>query len=278
MKKLAISLLLCSLPACAQTVPAAASSAQSTVPVAVTQNADPSAQKARALLEKMIAALGGQSYLTFQTKTEQGRTYGFYQGQPTGSGTQFWRFWKFPDKDRTELTKKRDVIYIVNGDQGYEKTYKGTAAQEPDIQEDYLRRRTHSLEVVLRQWLKQPGTMLFYDGAATVEQKLADQVSIVNAQNDSVTIAIDQTNSLPIRRLFTYRDRTDKLKNEDAEVYGNFRMIEGVNTPLTISRMKNGLMTNQRFLNEVHYNVPMPESMFEAGVTYDPYKLSGPRR
>ena len=39
---------------------------------------------------------------------------------------------KFPDKERSELTKKRDVVYIENGDQGYEVTYKGTTLQDPE--------------------------------------------------------------------------------------------------------------------------------------------------
>ena len=36
---------------------------------------------------------------------------------------------QYPDKERRELTKQRDVIYIYDGDKGYEKTFKGTAAR-----------------------------------------------------------------------------------------------------------------------------------------------------
>ena len=46
-----------------------------------------------------------------------------------GGGTLFWSFWKAPDKERVELTKQRDVIYIHTGDKGYEVTYKGTRAE-----------------------------------------------------------------------------------------------------------------------------------------------------
>ena len=57
------------------------------------------------MLDKMIAALGGQAYLTYKTRTDSGRSYGFYKGDPNSIGTPFWRFYKYPDKDRIELTK-----------------------------------------------------------------------------------------------------------------------------------------------------------------------------
>src|SRR5581483_10842282 len=76
---------------------------------------DPSAQKARALLDQTIAALGGPAYLNLSDMEETGRTYSFYHGQPNGLGAPFWLFWKWPDKSRVELTKQRDVAYIING-------------------------------------------------------------------------------------------------------------------------------------------------------------------
>jgi hypothetical protein len=241
------------------------------------QTADANAQKGRALLDKMITALGGQAYLQYTTKTEVGRGYGFYQGEPNSVGTRFWRFWKYPDKERVELTKKRDIIQIIVGDKGYETTYKGTAEIEPDVLRDTLRRRAHSLEIVLRQWLRDPGTQVFYDGTALAEQKSCDSVTLLTKDNDSVTIFIDQITSLPVKRSFTYRDPVDNLKDQEGESYANFRPIQGIVTPLTVTRTHNGLMTNQRFLTEVHYNVDIPDSQFNATVTYDPYKRSGPR-
>ena len=225
----------------------------------------------------MIAKLGGEAYLSFRTMTQHGRSYAFYQGKPNSVGVEFWRFYKYPDKDRSELTKQRDVVYIVNGDKGYEVTYKGTAAQEEPVLAETLRRRNHSLDIVLREWLKDPKTIVFYEGPATANQKLVDQVSIVNSTNEQVTIAIDANDTLPVRRVFTFRDPTDKLKDEDGELYANYRLVQGIMTPHSVTRTKNGDMTNQRFINEVQYNVPVADSIFDARVTYDPYKRSGKR-
>ncbi len=154
---------------------------------------DESVQKAYVLLNQTIRALGGDAYLNVQNMQTEGRTYGFYHGQPSGMGTVYWRFWQWPDKERIELTKQRDVTELFVGDKGYEITYKGTATQDPKDMDDYLRRRDHSLEWVLRHWLPAPKTMILYAGTAMVERNLADQVSVLNGDNDSVTISIDST-------------------------------------------------------------------------------------
>jgi hypothetical protein len=237
-----------------------------------TATVDPFAVKARAAVDLMVKTLGGQAYLTYQTKTEEGRTYSFYQGQPRGAGTLYWRFWKYPDKDRTEVTKQRDITYLVVGDSGYEITFKGTALQEAEALADYLRRRNHSLEVVLREWLKDPKTIVLPAGSGVAEQKLCDLYTIVNSQNDSVTIAIDQLTHLPVQKTFTYRDK-DKYKVEEAEVFANYREQQGIMTPFTWTRKKDGLMAGQRFISKIDYNVEIPASKFDAKVSYDPHEL-----
>jgi hypothetical protein len=233
---------------------------------------DPNTKKAKDLLQKMIAAMGGQAFLNYQTMTQEGRAYTFYQGQPNSLGIVFWRFWKYPDKDRIELTKERDVAYVYNGDNGYEITYKGTAAMEPKELSDYLLHRKYSIEQVLRVWLPDPGTLVLYDGSALADQQFVEQVTLVNKKDQSVTLGIDPNSNLLIKKTFTYRDY-DGLKSTDAEVYANYRAEDGIQTPHTVVRYHNDQQTGQRFITKVSYNVPIPDSKFEARITYDMNKL-----
>lgn len=264
-------------------LPIAVAFGQATPPPARTTNAGPvvpendNSRKARALLQKMIQALGGQAYLEVQNMEQEGRSYSYYNGQPNSLGTPFWRFFKFPDKDRTEVSKQRDVIYINVGDKGYEKTFKGVAAMEPEQLRDYQRRHDHSLEIILRKWLPDPTTALFYDGPAVAEQKPCDSVTLMNAKNDSVTIFIESNNHLPVKKTFRWRDPADNLKNDEGEVFDNWRAEQGVMTPHTILLSHNGDTIRERFLTVVRYNTNMPDSLFDVTVTYDPYKKSGPR-
>lgn len=231
------------------------------------------ARKAKALLDRMIEALGGQAYLNIQDISQQGRAYSFFHGQPNSRGTLFWRFYKYPDKDRIELTKQRDVVYVYNGDKGYEITYKGTAAEDHETMQDYLRRRAHSLDWVIRKWLKEPGIALLYEGSVVAADKPADQVSILAASNDSITLYIDTTTHLPIKKTYQWRDPKDKLRNTEDEIYDNYRRVEGVMTPFSVTRFLNGDMSNQRFLHEVSYNRQVSDSLFAASITYDPNQL-----
>ena len=235
---------------------------------------DPTAQKARAMLDKMVAALGGQAYLTYTTMTQEGRTYSFYQGKPNSAGAPFWRFWRYPDHDRVEFTKQRDIVYIYKGDQGYEITYKGTANMDRKDLDEYLRRRQYSMETVIREWLKDPATLIYYSGTALADQNLVQQVTLVNKANDAVIIGIDPNTNLPLKKSYTYRDPFDGLKSTNDEIFANYRLVQGIQTPFSVVSYHNGDQSGQRFINKVEYNTPIADSMFDAKVTYDMYKLN----
>lgn len=274
-----ISVFLLAAIAAAQTAtpsaPASASSAiaQNNWLPPAGPNDDETVKKARALLTQMIQAIGGDAYMNLQSVEQTGLSYSFYNGRPNSLGTDFHRILKFPDEERIELSKQRDVVYIYTPDAGYEITYKGTALDEPKAWREYARRRNFSLEYLLRVWLKQPGTQIYYQGTSIAEQRMAEMVSLVNAKNETATIFIEQNSHLPIKKTYTYRDPVDRQKDEEGEIYGNWRMEGTINTPHSIVRTHNGEYSNQRFIKTVTYNVAAPESLFQAKVTYDPYVL-----
>lgn len=272
MRRVLCSLLLLAATTFAQK-PAVVSAPSKPAPANTIPNNSENARHAKALLDQMVRALGGDAYLTYQTREEVGRTYRFYHGNPSGTGVQFWRTWKYPDKDRMELTKQRDWIVIYNGDQAWEKTFRGTTVLDPDDLKDYLSRREFSNEYILRRWLKAPGTALFYDGATIAEQKPVDQITIMDAQNRGVTFYISSDSHLPIKKSYTLRDPGTGDRTEIDEVYDNYRLIQGIQSPLSWTWSANGEMTRQRFLNTVSYNTPVADAQFDAGpLHYDPKK------
>ncbi len=221
-------------------------------------------RKARAALDQAIQALGGEAYLNARDLSLEGRSYSFHRGQPNSLGTLFWRFRKFPDKDRIELSKKRDVIEIYNGDKGYEVTYRGVRELEKKEEwEPILRRRHFSLDVVLRQWLKEPGIALFFEGQTVAAQKQTDQVTIMNSKNEAVTLNFDSFTHLPVRKSFSWRDPTDKERNTEEEIFDNYRQIQGVMTPFDTTRVYNGDMAAQFFVTSATYNQNLNDSLFD---------------
>jgi hypothetical protein len=240
------------------------------------QTAAPSAQavpsdheserKARALLDQMVEALGGQAYLNIQDISQEGRGYTFHLGRPNSMGTVFWRFYKFPDKDRIELTKQRDVVEIYNGNKASEVTYKGVRPAEDKDLADYIRRRHYSLDWVIRKWLNEPGIALFYVGSTVADQKAVEQITIMNAHNEAVTLFIDSLTHLPVKKTFSWRDPTDKQRNIEDEVWDNYRLVQGMMTPFSVTRYYNGDMSSQRFLTIVTYNKSLDDSLFDPDV------------
>src|ERR1700730_1629215 len=222
------------------------------------------ARKARAVLNQTIQALGGSAYLNIQDITQEGRTYSFYHGRPNSLGILFWRFYRFPDRERIELTKQRDVIYVYAGDKGTEITYKGPRPEDPKDLTEYLRRRHFSLDWVLRKWLAESSVALFYEGQTVAEEKPVEQVTVMNAHNEGVTLYVGIDDHLPVKKTYSWRDATDKQRNIEDEVYDNYREVQGVMTPFTITRFYNGDLSGQRFLTAVSYNQGISDSRFEA--------------
>jgi hypothetical protein len=252
-------------------------------------NDSDNARQARAVLEKTIEALGGQPYLTYENRVEEGRYYPLYHGRTESTGIPYRYYVEYPDRDRFEVlrlkdihvipgqidiggvkSKKSDIVLIHNGDKGYEITYKGTAAQDKLDLENYLRRREHSLEWVFRKWIRDPKVALFYDGLAVVDGKETEGVTLLNSQNDSVSVFLDQNSHYPIKISYSWRDPKDKQKNVEDEVYDSYKLVQGIWTPHSITRYYNGETSQQRFINTASYNLKLPDSMFEAAVTYDP--------
>jgi hypothetical protein len=233
------------------------------------------ARQARDLLDQAIKALGGEAYLNIHDMQEQGRTYSFYHGRPSGNGVFFWRFLQYPDKERIEVTPQRDIAYIYTADKGYEVTYKGPRAIEKKDLDDYLRHRKFSLETILRAWVNDPKVALFFDGAALAGSLAAQRVTLINQQDEAVSVYFDIDTHLPIKKTYSWRDPVDKERNVEEETYDGYRLVEGVMTPFGFTRYFNGDMQTERFVTSASYNKGLDPAMFDANSGYNPNKVAG---
>ena len=236
------------------------------------------AAKAKSIIEQGIQALGGDAYINIRDREMQGRGYGFHGGRATGAGGLFWSFWEFPDKERVELTKERDIAELYVGNKAWEITYKGPHAIEQKDLDDYLRRRKFSLDKVLRTWVNDPGVVLLFEGNAIAAQHPALRVTLINSQNESVSLYFDTDTHLPVKKTFEWRDPVDRQKNLEEEVYENYRPVSGVMAPFNITRFFNGDMASQRFLNSVTINQGLDPTMFDPNSGYNPNKPAKPTK
>jgi hypothetical protein len=236
-----------------------------------------SEERGRNLLDQMIAALGGDAWIHRSTMQLDGRTSSFFHGEPNPYIVEYHELHRFaaagqPEADRVGFLtdrgmimpgKKIDVVQIWKEGHGYEVTFKGQTDLPKEQVEDYYRRRAHSIEEVVQNWIHAPGVMILAGGTTMVERHLTDKITILTAQNDAVTLELDATTHLPMRRTFEWRNPEFKDFDQEVEDYDDYHTIQGVATAMTITRYHNGDMTNQRYLTKVVYNLPLAPELFD---------------
>jgi len=238
-------------------------------------------EKARAIMDQMVQAMGGQAYLTVQDYYAEGRTGSFHNESLQGWGL-FYRYWKWPDKERTELTKQRDVVQLYLDDKAYEITYKGIQPLNPE-KEDRVKqgiiRRHYSLENVLRVWLNEPGVLLLDEGPSISEGQMAEKITIINSKNESVTILVSPDTHLPMEKRFSTRDPRYRDRDEEVTIYGNWKVIQGINTPRVQLTRRNGETIFQQIILDITYNTHPADSLFDPTLAkINPVKPPPPNR
>lgn len=233
-------------------------------------------QRGRHLIDEMVQALGGQAWLDRQDVEEDGRFATFYQGQPNSLGVLFKFHRQFAGPNRPDATrigflswrgmimpgKKTDVVQIWRDNTGYEITYKGKTTLPKDQVTDFYRRRDHSIEAVVKDWIKAPGVMILADGTTMVERHMADKVTVLGTNNDAVTLELDATTHLPLSRSFRYRNAKFNDWDEDVEEYGDYHTVQGLPTAYNVTRYLDGEIVGQTFLTSVRYNQGLSQDLF----------------
>ena len=223
-----------------------------------------SAAKAKALLQQMIQALGGAAYLNVKDSTCKGMlgTFG-HSGALSGYET-FWDFVKQPDKDRTEFSKKRNIIQVSNGDKGWTLDRGGVT----DLPADQIKQNQEDLQLdldyILRHRLNEPGMIFRYVGPDVVDLKEADWVEIDDPQGHEIRIAIGKLTHLPIRKEVAMRDPVTHMRTEEVDYYSNFQKVDGITMYFQQTRIRNGLKVFQVFYDPdgCKFNTGLSDALF----------------
>ena len=235
-------------------------SMQSMAPQKPEVNAEP-----RRVLDQMVKALGGDAWLKIKTVREEGHVASFHRGRPTGALTEY-REYRQSGRVRSEFGRRHDVAQILAGRQGWEITYKGTKQLPAGQTQQLLRDRDHAIETVVRVWLANPKTLLLDAGQHMVERRLAEEITVVSAENELVTIFVDTETHLPLRRSYRWRDPIDKQQNLEVEEYDDYHVLSGIATAFLVSRFKNEELIRQRFVSRQFYNESFAANLFDAEV------------
>lgn len=259
-------------------VPAALCHGQASAIPSASPDVDATPDHGRKLLDQMVAALGGEKWLNRTTWVEYGQTGHFYESTPDPYVVGFEEYYRAePFAERVIHVEHvsnlailglpgrnhHDIATVWNDNGGWEVTYKGKKELPKEDVDEFKRVRAHSLEVIVKQWLKQPGTIITYEGTGTVERRLAQKVSVLNEQNDAVEIAVEDSTYLPLSISFKARNATYKDFDTESVEYADYHDVQGIQTPFSVERYKNGDLVSQRFLTKVDYHAQIAPDFFD---------------
>ncbi len=220
------------------------------------------AAKGKQILDQLITALGGPTYLDIRESNCEGRLAQFgHSGELTGY-TPFKVYWSFPDKNRTDYSKKGVIVNVYNGDRGWTLDRGGVTELSNVAVADFQEQAKRDINNLLRVRLKEPGMTIRFGGTDIVDLKTVDWVDITDTEQRDFRLAVDRSTHFLVRSVVTLSDDTSPDRSVETRIYTNYQLMDGVQTPLQITLDRNGRRVNQVFFQSCKYNPGFSEDFF----------------
>jgi hypothetical protein len=225
-----------------------------------TQNIDP---QARRMLDRAIQGLGGQAFLNAKSLTSKGRVFFFQDGNTAGM-EPFVSHVMFPDKRRFSYGKSKPVILINNGEKGWELDRYGLINQPQQQLQSWNLGNRFSLENLLRLRINEPGVLIQMGRSDFVDNVATQGVEITQPGGTSVRLDLHRATNVPWRISYRVRNVRDNDWDEYSDAYADYKNVDGIETPMHITRYLNGDRVGETFRNFAKYNEDYPPNEFIA--------------
>lgn len=220
------------------------------------------APTAQELFDRTIQALGGDAFLHAKSLKSKGRVFTIAEGSTAGFAP-FESTVEFPDKRRFSYGKGTPVILVNNGDLGFQLDRYGLVRQPAEQIRRWKISMRYGLESLFRQIIHESGLLVQDAGKDFVDRLPARVVDIMDRQQAHIRLYVNAKTFLPIRISYRIQNPETKEWDEFAEVYGEYKTFQGVQTPMQITRLRDGERYSEIFRNAAEYNAPYPANYFE---------------
>jgi hypothetical protein len=232
------------------------------------------------MLDRAIQALGGQAFLTAKSMTSKGRIFFFQDGRT--AGVEPYLSWvEYPDKSRLVIaTAKKNIsmldggvtyegetkpiTLINNGDKGWELDQYGLIAQPDQQIQNWKLANRYSMENLLRLRINEPGVLIQVGKVDFVDNLPVQGIEIFAAGGTSVRLDLNRQTSLPSRITYRVRNVKEDAWDEYSDAYSDYKMVDGIQVPMHITRYLNGDRVGERFRNYAKFNENYPPNYFTA--------------
>ena len=220
------------------------------------------AAKGKQVLDQLITALGGPTYLDIRESNCEGRLAQFGHSGELAGYTPFKVYWRYPDKNRTDFSKKGVIVNVYNGDQGWTLDRGGVTELSSVAVADFQEQAKRDINNLLRVRLKEPGMAIRYGGIDVVDLRTVEWVEITDTEQRDFRLAVDRSTHFLVRSVVTLADDTSPDRSVETRIYTNYQLMDGVQTPLQITLDRNGRRVNQVFFQSCKYNPGFSEDFF----------------
>jgi hypothetical protein len=241
-----------------------------------------SAVKARQLLQQVIAALGGQSYLHVRDSQCDGRTAQFGTTGTLMGFTLFRDLWLLPDKNRVEYSSKGEhtiagflmgsdellithggtMINILSSAGGWTLDKSGVSDEPDDVIKNFNERLKSGLNTMLRGRLNEPGMDVQYGGTDLIDMKEAEWIVFTDSDHREMRLGVEKFTHMPLRWIVTTRNPETRVYTSMTTTYTQYMALDGVKTPLSIELSRDDRKLTQTFLTECKYNSDLAPELF----------------
>ena len=221
-----------------------------------------SATKAKQILAQMLDAMGGAAYINVRGSQCSGRLSHFGHNNDLTSYLEFKDYWRFPDKNRIDYGKKGNIIDLFSGKEGWTMDHDGVAEEPADKVDEFQERMLKDPEHLLRYRLKEQGLVYRYGGADLIDLKPVDWIELVDRDERTYRIAVQRENHLMVRFTVITQDSTNRERTEEVTSYSNYHPLDGVQTPLQVTRTRNDRRILQAFYDTCSHNPNLPADFF----------------
>jgi hypothetical protein len=255
--------------------PATAVAAQELLP-------DESAAKAKQLLQQVITALGGETYLNVRDSECVGRISQFGTVGDVAENTDFRELRLLPDKNRMEYTTKSQhsfielilgagdlylthggaLVTVFNGDQGWQLDKAGVSDDPEEMVKDFKEQWMSDMNNMLRIRLKEPGVEATYVGPDLIDMKESEWIEFTDRDHRNLRLGIDKLTHLPLRWVITTRDPETRQFSEISTKYTQYMSLDGVKAPLSLEITRNNRRVSQTFLSSCKFNSGVDPELF----------------
>ncbi len=261
--------------ACACNVPAFAGQSQELSP-------EESVSKGRQVLQQVIAALGGQAYLSVRDTQCDGREAQFGTTGTLMGFTLYRDIWLLPDKNRVEYFTKGEhnivsflmgsqeliithggaMLTVFNGNEGWVLDKSGVSNQPDDLIKEFNEQLKTDMNNMLRKRVNEPGVDVEYAGTDLIDLKEAEWIEFTDSDHREMRLGIDRFSHLPLRWIVVTRNPDTRDRTEAITSYTQYLLQGGVKTPLSIELSRNDHKISQTFLSNCKYNSDVAPQLF----------------